>query len=547
MKISLKGLDCAHCASKIENSVKDLVEIKEASLNFSLGMLMVTLKEDANKTSIMSTIKSIVNKFKPDVIVSEILSSDISNDYNYDMDCDGRCFLACDESTAQIEDKHNFLKENLFLIAGIILYFLAILFQNKTNIGIYLFFGSYVLVGGEVLLTAIRNILKGEVFDENFLMSIATIGALAIGQYPEAVAVMIFYKIGELFQGYAVNKSRKSITSLMNIRAEYANILINEKEEKKVVPQLVSVNDIIIIKPGERVPLDGIVIDGEGSLDTSALTGESLPREVSKDNEVLSGSINLNSVLKVRVTKSFGESTVSRILEMVENASSKKAKTEKFITQFSKYYTPIVVFLAIAIAVIPPFIAKDIQFSTWIYRALSFLVVSCPCALVVSIPLGLFSGIGGASKKGILVKGGNYIEALKNVHTVVFDKTGTLTKGTFKVSQINNVNIDKDELLRIAAIGESFSNHPIAQSIVKEYGKEIKKEAIKKYEELSGYGVKVIVEDKEILLGNYKLMKQNNIICNEVFDAGTIVYISCLLYTSPSPRDLSTSRMPSSA
>eukprot|EP00831_Metopus_contortus_P030645 TRINITY_DN25092_c0_g1_i1.p2 TRINITY_DN25092_c0_g1~~TRINITY_DN25092_c0_g1_i1.p2 ORF type:complete len:328 (+),score=38.41 TRINITY_DN25092_c0_g1_i1:390-1373(+) len=326
MKISLKGLDCAHCASKIENSVKDLVEIKEASLNFSLGMLMVTLKEDANKTSIMSTIKSIVNKFKPDVIVSEILSSDISNDYNYDMDCDGRCFLACDESTAQIEDKHNFLKENLFLIAGIILYFLAILFQNKTNIGIYLFFGSYVLVGGEVLLTAIRNILKGEVFDENFLMSIATIGALAIGQYPEAVAVMIFYKIGELFQGYAVNKSRKSITSLMNIRAEYANILINEKEEKKVVPQLVSVNDIIIIKPGERVPLDGIVIDGEGSLDTSALTGESLPREVSKDNEVLSGSINLNSVLKVRVTKSFGESTVSRILEMVENASSKKSQ-----------------------------------------------------------------------------------------------------------------------------------------------------------------------------------------------------------------------------
>eukprot|EP00831_Metopus_contortus_P030651 TRINITY_DN25092_c0_g1_i9.p2 TRINITY_DN25092_c0_g1~~TRINITY_DN25092_c0_g1_i9.p2 ORF type:complete len:505 (-),score=51.69 TRINITY_DN25092_c0_g1_i9:175-1689(-) len=475
MKISLKGLDCAHCASKIENSVKDLVEIKEASLNFSLGMLMVTLKEDANKTSIMSTIKSIVNKFKPDVIVSEILSSDISNDYNYDMDCDGRCFLACDESTAQIEDKHNFLKENLFLIAGIILYFLAILFQNKTNIGIYLFFGSYVLVGGEVLLTAIRNILKGEVFDENFLMSIATIGALAIGQYPEAVAVMIFYKIGELFQGYAVNKSRKSITSLMNIRAEYANILINEKEEKKVVPQLVSVNDIIIIKPGERVPLDGIVIDGEGSLDTSALTGESLPREVSKDNEVLSGSINLNSVLKVRVTKSFGESTVSRILEMVENASSKKAKTEKFITQFSKYYTPIVVFLAIAIAVIPPFIAKDIQFSTWIYRALSFLVVSCPCALVVSIPLGLFSGIGGASKKGILVKGGNYIEALKNVHTVVFDKTGTLTKGTFKVSQINNVNIDKDELLRIAAIGESFSNHPIAQSIVKEYERKQRK------------------------------------------------------------------------
>ena len=416
-------------------------------------------------------------------------------------------------------------KQNISLIMGIIGYIIAIVLEDKGSISTILFLVSYTLAGGEILMIACRNILKGEVFDENFLMSVATLGALAIGEYPEAVAVMIFYQIGEVFQGYAVNHSRKSITALMNIRADYAN-LITKSGEKKVNPEEVQVEDIIIIKPGERVPLDGIVIEGNGSLDTSALTGESIPREININEEVLSGSINLNSVIKVKVTKNFSESTISRILEMVENASSKKAPTEKFITKFCRYYTPIVVFSAVAVALIPPLLIKDATFSTWFYRALSFLVVSCPCALVVSVPLGLFSGIGGASKKGILVKGGNYLEALKDVNTVVFDKTGTLTKGSFKVSEINTINISKEELLKFAAIGESFSSHPIAKSIVNEYSQKINKEEVENYKELSGYGIKAIIEGKETLLGNYKLMKDNKIPCEEIDSIGTAVYIA---------------------
>ena len=321
-----------------------------------------------------------------------------------------------------------------------------------------------MIIGGEVILNAIKNIIRGEIFDENFLMSIATIGAFFIGEYPEAVAVMLFYQIGEVFQGYAVNKSRKSISSLMNIRADHANVLRDDKEIR-VSPEDVSIGEFIIIKPGERVPLDGTVLEGTSFIDTSALTGESVPREVTTGNEILSGSINNNGVLKVKVDKEYGESTVARILELVENASNKKAPTEKFITKFAKVYTPIVVAIAVLVAIIPPIIIKDATFSEWIYKALSILVVSCPCALVVSIPLGFFSGIGEASKKGILVKGGNYLEALRDSEIVVFDKTGTLTKGIFKVTEINSINMSKEELLEITAMGESLSNHPIAMSI----------------------------------------------------------------------------------
>ena len=356
-------------------------------------------------------------------------------------------------------------------------------------------------------------------------MSVATLGAIAIGEYPEAVAVMVFYEVGELFQGYAVNTSRKSITSLMNVKAEYAN-LITEEGEVKVKPESVKIDDILVVKPGERIPLDGIIIEGTGSIDTSALTGESMPREVAENDEILSGSINLSSVIKMKVTKNFGESTISRILEMVENAGSRKAETEKFITKFCRYYTPAVVFSAIALAVIPSFIFKDASFSTWLYRALSFLVVSCPCALVVSVPLGLFAGIGAASKKGVLVKGGNYLEAMKDIDIVVFDKTGTLTKGNFKVTEINAEGISEEELLKVSAIGESFSNHPIAQSIVKEYGREINKDEIKNYEELSGHGIKAVIDGKETLIGNYKLMKKYEINCSEVNTSGTTVYIA---------------------
>ena len=356
-------------------------------------------------------------------------------------------------------------------------------------------------------------------------MSIATIGAFFIGEYPEAVAVMLFYQIGEVFQGYAVNKSRKSISSLMNIRADYANLL-KEDTEIKVSPEEVNINDVIVIKPGERVPLDGIILEGTSFIDTSALTGESVPREVTVGNEILSGSINNSGVLKVKVDKEFGESTVARILELVENASSKKAPTEKFISKFAKIYTPIVVIIALLVAVIPPILIKDATFSSWIYKALSILVVSCPCALVVSIPLGFFSGIGAASKKGILVKGGNYLEALKNSEIVIFDKTGTLTKGVFKVTDINPKNITKDELLEVTAMGELYSNHPIAISILKAYGKDINKEYIKNYKEISGHGIEVTIKENNVLLGNSKLMKSKNINYEEVDSIGTIVHVA---------------------
>ena len=354
-------------------------------------------------------------------------------------------------------------------------------------------------------------------------MTVATIGAFSISEYPEAVAVMLFYEIGETIQGYAVNKSRSSISSLMDIRADYANIIIDGKE-KKVSPETVKVEDIILVKPGEKIPLDGIVVEGESFVDTSALTGESVPRKIAVNDEILSGGINTNGVLKVKVTKKFGESTVSRILEMVENAANKKANTEKFITKFAKVYTPIVVALAILIAVVPSIFIKDALFSTWLYRALVFLVVSCPCALVVSVPLGFFAGIGGASKKGVLVKGSNYLELLKDLETVVFDKTGTLTEGVFTVTEINTNNIQKEKLIEVAAMAESFSNHPIAISIIKEYGKEIDKEVIEEYEEIAGHGIKAVINNEEVLIGNAKLMNQFNISYNEVDSIGTVVY-----------------------
>jgi Cd2+/Zn2+-exporting ATPase len=560
IKISLKGLDCANCANKIETKVNELNEIREATLNFSLGRMALSMSEGINKEDVINKIKKIVNDLEPHVIVSEykvdkMKRANNKNVLNYDshfektqqcsdvkcisIKCDGHSHhthnIDIEEHEKNEEHDHEHVHEfeeggifrkNIPLIIGIIGYIMASVFENKgNNISIILFLVSYVLVGGEIVMRACKNIIRGEVFDENFLMSIATIGALAIGEYPEAVAVMIFYQIGEVFQGYAVNHSRKSITALMNIRADYAN-LMTSSGEKKVGPEEVEVEDIIIIKPGERVPLDGMVIEGNGSIDTSALTGESMPREININEEILSGSINLNSIIKVKVSKTFSESTISRILELVENASNKKAPIEKFITKFSRYYTPIVVFSALVVALLPPLLIKDAEFSIWIYRALSFLVVSCPCALVVSIPLGLFSGIGGASRKGILVKGGNYLEALKDVDTVVFDKTGTLTKGSFRVSEINNINISKEELLRFAAIGESFSGHPIAKSIVNEYSKEIKKQEVVNYKELSGYGIKSIIEGKETLLGNYKLMRDNKILCEEIDSIGTVVYIA---------------------
>ena len=401
---------------------------------------------------------------------------------------------------------------------------MIIIFSNEwINKGIYIL--SYIIVGYDIVLKAIRNIFRGKVFDENFLMTIATIGAFAIGEYPEAVAVMLFYQIGELFQSYAVDKSRKSIASLMDIRPDYANVK-RENQIIKVNPEEVKIGETIIVKPGEKIPLDGKVINGESLIDTSALTGESVPREVKVNDEVLSGCINQNSLLEIEVTKEFGEGTVSKILDLVENASSKKSKSENFITKFARYYTPAVVIIAIILAIVPPFILNNGTFIDWLYRALTFLVVSCPCALVISIPLGFFGGIGGASKIGILVKGSNYLEALSNTEIVVFDKTGTLTKGIFEVQKIETVDIEKEELLRLAAHAESYSNHPISQSIKKAYGKEINNNIVEKTEEISGRGVIAKVEGKDILIGNNKLMEENQIKYTKCNEIGTILYVS---------------------
>ena len=388
-----------------------------------------------------------------------------------------------------------------------------------------LFIISYIIVGFEIIRKAVRNIFRGKVFDENFLMTVATIGAFAIGEFPEAVAVMLFYQIGELFQNYAVDKSRKSIANLMDIRPDYANVYRNGIVEK-VNPDEVKIGETIIVKPGEKIPLDGVIFEGKTTLDTKALTGESMPREVAQGDEILSGCINLNGVIKVEVTKEFGESTVSKILDLVENASSKKSRSENFITKFAKYYTPIVVIIAVFLAILPPLLLSNQNFSDWIYRALSFLVVSCPCALVISIPLGFFGGIGGASKMGILIKGSNYLEALSNVETVVFDKTGTLTKGVFEVQKVKPVGISEEELLKIVAYSEYYSNHPIAKSIKKAYGKAIEEKQIIKTQELSGLGISAKIGEQDVLIGNEKLMNEHQIIFSKCNDIGTILHVA---------------------
>lgn len=419
------------------------------------------------------------------------------------------------------------MKKRLYkIIISAILLIIAVFisFQNEwINNGILLV--SYLIVGFEILKKAFRNIIRGKVFDENFLMTIATLGALCIGEIHEAVAVMLFYQIGELFQSYAVNKSRKSISSLMDIRPDYANLLKDEKEEK-IDPDEVKIGDIILIKPGEKVPLDGVVIEGNSMLDTSALTGESIPKKAKADDEILSGCINIDGILKIRVTKEFEESTVSKILDLVENASSKKSKSENFITKFAKVYTPTVVIIALILAFIPPLIIKSVSFLEWIYRALSFLVVSCPCALVISIPLSFFGGIGGASKQGILIKGSNYIEALSKTEAVVFDKTGTLTEGVFEVQKIISNEIAEEKLIEIAAYAESYSNHPIANSIKLAYGKEIDNNKIIDIKEIVGKGIIANIENKNVLIGNESLMNENNIDFKPINDIGTILYIA---------------------
>ena len=417
-------------------------------------------------------------------------------------------------------------KKGIKIIIALILFLIALIIDfGNVWINNVIYIIAYIIVGFEIVRKALRNITRGKVFDENFLMTVATIGAFGIGEFPEAASVMLFYQVGELFQSYAVDKSRKSIASLMDIRPDYANIEKDGKLEK-VDPDEVKIGDIIVVKPGEKIPLDGTVVEGKTNLDTKALTGEPMPREAKQGDDVISGCINLNGLIKVKVTKEFGESTVSKILDLVENASSKKSKSENFITKFAAYYTPIVVIIAVILAIVPPLIIPDAEFSDWIYRALSFLVVSCPCALVISIPLSFFGGIGGASKMGILIKGSNYLEALANTEIVVFDKTGTLTEGDAKVQKIEAEGISKEELLEITALAENFSNHPIALSIKSEYNKPIDEKRIVKTQELTGRGIKATIDEKEVLVGNEKLMKEEKINYKECTDAGTALYVA---------------------
>ena len=412
------------------------------------------------------------------------------------------------------------------IIIGVAVLATAVLLSlNNEWLQIALFIISYIIVGGDVVKRAVKNIFKGQVFDENFLMSIATIGAFFIGEYPEGVAVMLFYQVGELFQSYAVGKSRKSIASLMDIRPDYANVKKGD-ELVKVDPDEVQIGDIIVIKAGEKIPLDGKVIEGSSMIDTSALTGESVPREVEVGSDILSGCININGVITAEVTKEFGESTVSKILDLVENASSKKSNSEQFITKFARYYTPVVGIIAVFLAIIPPLVIDGATFSDWIYRALAFLVVSCPCALVISIPLSFFGGIGGASKKGVLVKGSNYLEALAETEIVVFDKTGTLTKGVFNVQEIHPEGVSKEELLELTAHAESYSNHPISLSLKRAYSKEIDNGRISDVEEISGHGVIATVDGKKVMAGNIKLMKMMDIPYFKGELIGTIVHVA---------------------
>lgn len=411
------------------------------------------------------------------------------------------------------------------IIGAAVLVTAVLLSLNNEWLQIALFIISYIIVGGDVVKRAVKNIFKGQVFDENFLMSIATIGAFFIGEYPEGVAVMLFYQVGELFQSYAVGKSRKSIASLMDIRPDYANVKKGD-ELVKVDPDEVQIGDIIVIKAGEKIPLDGKVIEGSSMIDTSALTGESIPRVVEVGSDILSGCININGVITAEVTKEFGESTVSKILDLVENASSKKSNSEQFITKFARYYTPVVVIIAVFLAIIPPLVIDGATFSDWIYRALAFLVVSCPCALVISIPLSFFGGIGGASKKGVLVKGSNYLEALAETEIVVFDKTGTLTKGVFNVQEIHPEGVSKEELLELTAHAESYSNHPISLSLKRAYSKEIDNGRISDVEEISGHGVIATVDGKKVMAGNIKLMKMMDIPYFKGELIGTIVHVA---------------------
>ena len=502
--VILEGLDCAHCAARIERAVQDIAGVSTATVDFAAQKLTY----------------EIAHRFEAEKIAAEVAATALG------IEADLKLVEPETAPIAALSEEPLLEREKIIrLAAGAVLYAVALFGLLNFWGQLILYLTSYFLVGWDVLAKAVRNIRRGQVFDENFLMTLATAGALAIGEYPEAVAVMLFYEIGIVFEKMAVGHSRRSISALMDIRPDYANLLI-DGELRKVSPDQVIVGDQIVIKPGEKIPLDGQVVDGYSLLDTAAITGESMPRPVRVGDPVLSGSINKNGLFTMTVSRTFGESTVSKILDLVQNASSHKAPTEKFITRFAHYYTPAVTYFALALAVIPPLVLPGATFADWIYRALVFLVVSCPCALVISIPLGFFGGIGGASRQGILIKGSNYLEALKSVDTVVFDKTGTLTQGVFKVVNIHSETGTAENLLEWAALAESSSNHPIAQSIVAAYGRTIASERISDYNEIPGYGVRAVAAGHVILAGNARYLEESGLTVAATAELGTQVHIA---------------------
>jgi Cd2+/Zn2+-exporting ATPase len=502
-KYKLKNLDCASCAAKLEDNLKKMDGVKFVSVNFA--NLTLTIDTDS-----LDRVKEKIREIEPEVLVQEIKSA------------------TNEEESELAENKIAIIKALLGLFLLIIgLLFKDTLHATPFHVAEYaIFIIAYLVVGWGVLASAIKNIIKGQVFNEHFLMAVATLGAFAIHAMPEAVSVMLFYVTGELFQDIAVGRSRKSIKSLLEIKPDYAN-LKSGLEIVRVSPEEVKIGDVIVVKPGEKVPLDGTILDGTSFVDTAALTGESVPRKVKEKDAVLSGMINQTGLITIKVTKPFSESSISKIMELVENATSKKAQTEKFNTTFAKYYTPVDVVGALLLAVLPPLLFAGQTFSDWIYRALVVLVVSCPCALVISIPLGYFGGIGMASRKGILVKGSNFLDSLTQVKTVVFDKTGTLTKGEFKVSEVVTSNgFSKEEILEYAAYAEANSNHPVAQSITIAYQGKIENHRITKTEEISGHGMKAIVDGKTILAGNDKMLHKENVEHSACQVDGTVVHIA---------------------
>ena len=502
MRYELSGLDCADCAVKIERELRKIKSLQEVTINFAAPVLDLS-------PELAPVVRQVIARVEPDVKL-EGPSGPESEENKGDADTDR---------------PYRLVIAGALLAAGFV--FQAPLHRTPYSWAEYLvLLSAYILVGSGVLSAAVRNLARGQVFDENFLMSVATLGAIAIHQLPEAAAVMLFYSVGEYFQGRAVNRSRRSIAALLDIRPEVAHLKTNG-ETREVRPEEVEVGQVVIIRPGERVPLDGEVIEGQSFVDTSAMTGESVPRKVEAGEKILAGMVNGSGLLLVKTTKSFGESSVSRILELVENAAARKAPTEQFITAFSRYYTPAVVFGALAVAVIPPLVIPGATFTEWVYRALVMLVISCPCALMVSIPLGYFGGIGAASRRGILVKGANLLDALTDLHTVVFDKTGTLTQGVFRVTRSAPHNgFQQDDLLALAAAAETYSSHPIAQSIRTAHGQKIAEERIVDYQEIAGHGISALVDGKKVLAGNDRLMHREGITHEEHEVEGTAVHVA---------------------